>query len=112
MLNYSQLKREINEKGTEEIKYKLYNSGMTNADLYQMYKDCQDFINKMKKIDKKRATLCNMILDLVYKNELYYKETNDKDILQKIHEDVLKRDTYLKAKGLDRFDVLIIREKE
>ena len=110
MLNYNELKRQINEKGTEEIKYKLYNSDIKTKELYEMYKNAYDITLRDQKINKKRAKLCYMIVDIIYKHGLYYKETNQKVQLQKIHEDILKRDKYLKAKGLDRFEILFKKE--
>lgn len=112
MLNYNQIKNDIQQKGTEEIKYKLYNSKIDNKELYKMYKETIDFTQKDKKIDKKRAMLCNYIVDIIYKHGLYYKRNDNNKQLKEIHEDILKRDTYLKAKGLDRFETLVRKEME
>lgn len=111
MLNYTQIKYEIEKKGTEEIKYKLYNSNISNEDLYKMYNDTQDFIQREKKYNKKRAKLCNDIVDIIYNHGLYFNNEIIKEQLINIHEDILKRETYLKAKGLDRFETLIKKEE-
>ena len=112
MLNYTQIEKDIEEKGTEEIKYKLYNSEMNNTELYNMYQEVTDHINRNMKIDKKRARMCRNIVDIIYNHGLYYKKTADEKQLRKVHENILKRDSYLKAKGLDNFETLIKREED
>ena len=110
MLNFTQIKKEIEEKGTEEMKYKLYNSGIINEDLYKMYNNAMEMIQREVQTPKKRAKICSMIVDNIYKYIIYYKIQDNKIQLEKIHEDILKRDTYLKAKGLDNFNTLVKRE--
>lgn len=96
MTSYFNILKDIKEKGTEAIKYKLYNSKASNKELLKMYNEYREYIQNIEETEKKRGYICNLIVELLFKYDYSKNGYNENFRKSEIYKDEKLNEEYRK----------------